>query len=337
MTAATTRATPLLHERLPGVATTIPHVSLSNGPTPVRRLDGLGARAEVWCKDDGAFGSGGWGGNKVRKLEWILPEAERRRAPAILTVGGLGTNWGLAAALYARERGLKTALALLDQPRDEHVDAQLARLRASGAALHFTHTKARTVAAVPWLMLRHSRRGLPPYLLPAGGSSPVGALGYVEGALELAAQVSDGELPEPTHVVTAVGSGGTPAGLALGLRLAGLRTRVLGVVVNDALRLDAEAIAKLARRTRALLESRGAAIDGAEIAPADVDMPRDWLGPGYGHSTPAADRALDLAAGVGLALETVYTAKALAALLALDAHGRFETGPVVFLNTYGPR
>ena len=217
----------LLHERFPELRAALPHLALGERPTPVRRLPGLSeGGAPVWLKDDGAFGAGGWGGNKVRKLEWILPEARRRGARTILTVGGLGTNWGLAAALYAREQGLHAALALVDQPLDDHVRAQLARLKRCGAALHFTHTKARTIAAVPWLVLRHARGGRPPYVLPAGGSSPVGTLGYVEGAFELAAQVQDGALPEPSHVVTALGSGGTAAGLALGLRLAGLRTRV---------------------------------------------------------------------------------------------------------------
>ncbi len=134
----------------------------------------------MWLKDDGAFGAGPWGGNKVRKLEWLIPDAHRRGARVILTVGGLGTNWGLATALYGAEHGLRTVLALVDQPVDEHVERQLERLRASGAELHFTHTKARTVALLPWLMLRHSGRR-PPCILPAGGSTPVGVLGLRGG------------------------------------------------------------------------------------------------------------------------------------------------------------
>jgi D-cysteine desulfhydrase len=207
---------------------------LSERPTPVRALADLG----IWVKEDGAFGAGGWGGNKVRKLEWLIPDAQRRGRHSILTFGGLGTNWGLATALYAREHGLETALALVDQPIDAHVGAQLARLDASGARVYRTHTKARTVAMLPWLLARNARGGHPPYLLPAGGSSPVGALGYVEAAMEIAAQVEDGSLPEPAHAVVPVGTGGTAAGLALGFQLAGLRTRVVGVVVNDQLRLE---------------------------------------------------------------------------------------------------
>lgn len=346
------RPIPLLHQRFPALTGTLPHLSLSARPTPVRELGGLGA----WVKEDGRFGAGGWGGNKVRKLEWLLPEARRRGRGSILSFGGLGTNWGLATALYAREQGIETALALVDQPLDAHVEAQLARLEASGARIHRTRTKARTAAALPWLLARHARAGRPPYLLPAGGSSPVGVLGYVEAALEIAAQVGDGSLPEPARVVVAVGTGGTAAGLALGFQLAGLRSRVLGVVVNDQLRLDPPTIARLARRTAKLLERRGAELGPLRLDPGMLDLTRSQLGAGYGHPTAAAVRAAELAAADGLALDPVYTAKAMAGLLARRDHesaligdmrrseqtrgagaaGRPD-GPVLFVHTDGPR
>ena len=298
----------------------------------MRELPGLG----IWVKEDGRFGSGGWGGNKVRKLEWLIPDAKRRGRRSILTFGGLGTNWGLATALYAREYGLETALALVDQPVDDHVRAQLARLEGSGARIHRTHTKRRTVAMLPWLLARNARGGRPPYLLPAGGSSPVGALGYVEAALEIAAQVEDGSLPEPAHVVVPVGTGGTVAGLALGFQIAGLRSRVVGVTVNDQLRLDGRVIARLARRTAALLERRGAHLGQLRLEPSMLGLTRDQIGAGYGHPTEAAGRAAALATEDGFSLDPVYTAKAMAGLLALRAEGRLSD-PVLFIHTDGPR
>jgi D-cysteine desulfhydrase len=324
--------TPRLHKGFPVLAEALPHLMLSERPTPVRELPGLG----IWVKEDGAFGSGGWGGNKVRKLEWLIPDAQRRGRRSILTFGGLGTNWGLATALYAREHGLATALALVDQPVDEHVRAQLARLEVSGARIHRTHTKRRTVAMLPWLLARNVRGGQPPYLLPAGGSSAVGALGYVEAALEIAAQVEDGSLPEPAHVVVPVGTGGTAAGLALGFQIAGLRSRVVGVVVNDQLRLDGRVIARLARRTAALLERRGARLGQLRLEPGMLDLTREQIGAGYGHPTEAAGRAAARAAEDGLSLDPVYTAKAMAGLLALRAAGRLGD-PILFVHTDGPR
>jgi D-cysteine desulfhydrase len=175
-------------------------------------------------------------------------------------------------------------------------------------------------------------------VLPAGGSSPLGALGYVETARELADQVRAGALPEPSHVVTAVGSGGTAAGLVLGLRLAGLATRVVGVVVNDSLRLDTRSLTRLARRSERLLRGRGASLPRVELDGRDLMVVRDWLGPGYGHATETGRQAQSLAAErEGLELDLVYTAKAMAALLAINREGRFGEGPVLYLHTYGPR
>ncbi|MFC7447866.1 1-aminocyclopropane-1-carboxylate deaminase/D-cysteine desulfhydrase [Rhodococcus daqingensis] len=328
---------PALHRLFPDLEATTPYRRLGSAPTPIARLDGLGRANRLWCKDEGAYGSGGWGGNKVRKLEWIIPDVLARGSRQILSVGGQGTNWGLATALYAHENGIDTALGLIDQPMDEHVRAQLERLRSSGAALHFTRTKARTIAAAPWLFARHLRGGRLPYYLPAGGSSPLGTLGCVETALELAAQVERGDLPEPAAVVTAVGSGGTAAGLLLGLRLAGLRTRVVGVVVNDTLPLGERDLVALARKTERLLRRRGARIGPVEFEPGSLLVTRRWLGPGYGHATADGESAQRVAAAAGVGLDPVYTAKAFAGMLALDAHPWFGDRPIVFVNTYGPR
>ena len=325
----------LLHDAMPGLD--LPHLPLGSSPTPVALLDEGLAGAGVWVKDEGRYGDGGWGGNKVRKLEWIIPEAHRRGARTLFTVGGIGTHWGLAAARYGAEHGLRTVLGLVDQPVDDHVREQLARLEASGAELHRHTTPARLRLAAPAIIGRSLVRDRRlPWYLPAGGSNPFGALGYVEAAHELAAQVRAGELPEPASVVTAVGSGGTVAGLALGLRLAGLRTRVLGVVVNDALPLTAEVVTGLANRTADLLRSRGGRVDVDALVPADVTMRQDWLGTTYGDPTPASTAAVADAARDGWELEPVYTGKSLAAVRELVSREGIQ-GPVLWLQTHGPR
>jgi D-cysteine desulfhydrase len=322
-----------LHARFP--ALTLEHVALGSGPTPVRRLEGIEevAGVDLWLKDESRYGDGGWGGNKVRKLEWIIPEARRRGVRTLFTVGGIGTHWGLACTLYGREHGLQTVLGLVDQPVDDHVRAQLARLEASGASLHRYRTARRLRLAAPWLIATNARGGRLPWYLPAGGSNAFGALGYVETALELAAQVSAGDLPEPATIVVPVGSGGTAAGLALGLRLAGLRSRVFGVVVNDSFPLDAPVIARLANRTADLLTGHGA--DGLpSITAGDLDARFDWLGATYGDPTPASTRMVAAGARAGLELEPVYTGKSLAAVAELTER---LPGPVLWLNTHGPR
>ena len=321
-----------LHKLFPETEASLPWIRLGGSPTLIRPLPEIGDGShEIWLKDESAFGDGGWGGNKVRKLEWLIPEAKRRGRSTVLTVGGLGTNWGLACALYGHEYGLKTVLALVDQPVDEHVSAQLERLERSGAEIHFTHTKARTIAAVLGLVVRHR-----PYFLPAGGSSPVGALGGTEIALELAAQVKGGEIPEPSYVVTAVGSGGTAAGLLLGFALAGLDTKVLAVVVNDTLRLDRVALTRLARRSVHLLSRRGAELPELDLDGERLVVLESQIGEGYGHPTPAARRARKLTLQqTGIELDPVYTAKAMAGLLSVES--TLGPGPVVFIDTNGPR
>ena len=134
-----------------------------------------------------------------------------------------------------------------------------------------------------------------------------------------------------------MGSGGTAAGLALGLRLAGLRSTVTGIVVNDTLRLDRRALIRLARRSAELLASRGAEPARAAAAGLRIESLTDWLGAGYGHRTEASERARLRAEEAGLRLDPVYTAKAMAATLALSAAGRFGGGPVLFVQTDGPR
>ena len=146
-----------------------------------------------------------------------------------------------------------------------------------------------------------------------------------------------GELPEPSHIVVALGSGGTAAGLLAGLRLARLRSRLVCVLVNDLVRVDATTVARLARRTLRLLRRHGAEVHDVEVSPRQVDVVTGSLGAGYGHSTPEAERAAELLADrEGLILEPVYTAKAMAALLELNRRGAFGDGPVLYWHTYTP-
>ncbi|MGH3369052.1 MAG: 1-aminocyclopropane-1-carboxylate deaminase, partial [Nocardioidaceae bacterium] len=117
---------------------------------------------------------------------------------------------------------------------------------------------------------------------------------------------------------------------------AGLRSRVVGVVVNDRTPVDARTVARLASRAMALLRRRGADVGVRSIAASELDTEYGWLGAGYGHRTPAAEEARDLARRrEGLVLDPVYTAKAVAALIALRERGAFGGGPVLYWHTYG--
>jgi D-cysteine desulfhydrase len=261
----------------------------------VRRLEG-----DLWVKDEAPLG-----GNKVRKLEYTLATARR----TVLTFGGLGSHHAVATARACASTGRRCVLALVDQPMDDHVRAQLDAMREAGATIHRTRSTARTYAVLPWLVTRHR-----PTVLPVGGSSPLGVRGWIDAALELGDQVRAGDLPAPERVVVAVGSGGTAAGLLAGLPPAGLgQTRVLGVLVNDRTRVDP---VRLAREV-----ARG------PLAP--FELRREWLGGGYGHPSPEGTAAMEEARALGLRLEPVYTAKAWAAMRATEPGGR-----TLFLQTW---
>jgi D-cysteine desulfhydrase len=315
--------TSLLHTRFPQLD--LPFVALRPGPAPVRHVAGL--PGEVWVKDDGPIGTV-YGGNKVRKLEWVLADARARGCSWVLTAGALATNHGLATALYGRELGLRTAVVLVDQPLDDYAARGYARLQASGAALHLAHTPRRAYALAPYAYLRHTGRR-PPYFLTVGGSSPRGVLGFVEAGLELGAQVAAGELPEPAAVVLPVGSGGCAAGLLLGLQLAGLRTGVHGVLVNDTTTVRAATVLRLAGRTRRLLRRHGAEVPAPEADRLVLDT--RWLGAGYGHRSVEGTAAGEVLAARGVTSEPVYTAKAAAALLDLAPRA---PGPVLYWQTH---
>jgi D-cysteine desulfhydrase len=328
-----------LYSRYPELRETLPRLALGKGPSPVVPLTRLSSQLggpPLWVKNDGLYG-GVYGGNKARKLEFILADALRRGSRTIITFGAIGTNHGLATALYAREQGLRTVLLLVDQPVTDRVRTQVWRLHQSGAVLHRTRTVPRTAALALLAMLRYAdwRRARLPYLLPTGGSSPLGAVGFVNAALELADQIAAGELPEPAHIFVALGSGGTAAGLLLGLQLAGLRSRLVPVVVSDVVPMKSETVTRLASRTAKLLRRCGAPLPRGDIGPEGVTVLSDWLGGGYGHPTPAAARAEELARETeGLELEGVYTAKTMAALVDMVEAGRLRDGPVLYWHTF---
>lgn len=311
-----------LAELVPGLG----YIPLGGAPSPVRKLD-LDFAVETWVKDEAAYGSI-WGGNKIRKLEWLIPEAKRRGVTTLFTVGGIGTHWGLACALYGREHGLKTVLGLMDQPLDDHVRDQLKRLEASGAVIYRYSNALRLEMGAAFLMLRYR-----PWFISPGGSTPLGALGFVDAALEIAAQVESGELPAPGTIIVPVGSGGTAAGLALGLKMAGLKTRLLGIVVNDSQPLTGKVLSRLGNESGELLRKHGLSnVPG--LSPGDFDLRRDWLGACYGDPTPASVSEVKRAGENGIELEPVYTGKTLAALRDLAPT---LPCPVLWINTHGPR
>jgi len=320
-----------LFRRFPGLAGRLPHRALLSGPTPVAPfpLDGL---RELWIKRD-ERSSPVYGGNKPRKLEFLIGDALARGARRLVTSGALGTNHGLATTLLAREAGLATTLLLVDQPVTEEVRTKLLLCHAAGARLRYGGTVTGAAREGLLELARSLAARERPVLVPTGGTSARGDLGFVSAALELAEQVRAGELPEPRRIYVPVGSGGTLAGLLAGLKLAGLGSRVVGVLVTDILPPSPRKLVRLSNASLRLLRKHVPDVPRVTLAAADFEYPRDQLGPGYGAPTAAARAARDAAAQHGVALETTYSAKALAALRD-DARRGILDGPALFWNTY---
>ncbi len=311
----------------------LPRIVLVAAPTPIEplRLGGVADGALFVKRDDRS--SPVYGGNKARKLEFTLAAASVRGARRLVTTGGIGTHHGLATTIFGRALGMKTTVVVVPQPVTEHVRDQLRAMLSFGAELLPARSVPGAAAQVVRAFTAAMLRGERPAWVPTGGSSALADIGFVAAAFELAAQIEAGAMPAPAEIYVPIGSGGTFAGLVLGGKLAGLRARVVGVLVNDILPPGPVRLARLARASLALLRRYEPALPAVSISPGDFEVARAQLGPGYGATTAAADAAAAICRDLGLALETTYTAKCMAEVIARLGDGRARS-PVLFWNTY---
>lgn len=327
-------AEPALFRAYPELRDRWPRQPALAGRTPVEPFPLPGApRGSLYVKrDDGSCPL--YGGNKPRKLEFAIGAARARGARRIVTSGALGTHHGLATTILAREAGLATTLVLIHQPVTAEVVRALLLDVAYGAELVYGANVPGSALQLLRVLAMAAVRGEKPALVPPGGSSTEGNVGFASAAFELAEQVREGELPEPAEVWVAVGTGGTLAGLLAGLKLAGLATRAVGVLVTDILPPSERRLVRAARRVVRRLRRSANRVPDVAIGPEDLELLRGQLGAGYGAATPAAHDAVAAAAACGLQLETTYTGKCLAALHQRVREGRLPEGPVLFWNTY---
>jgi 1-aminocyclopropane-1-carboxylate deaminase/D-cysteine desulfhydrase-like pyridoxal-dependent ACC family enzyme len=283
----------------------IPSPALLVHPTAVQCVEGLSrAGSELWIKRDDRTHDV-YGGNKVRKLEPILADLRERGAKRIVTVGAAGSHHVLATTYFGGQAGLEVEAVLVPQPRTEHV---VDVLRAA-LGLGLKAFPVGSWGAVPLAVTRRVATGA--RFVQIGGSSVVGAMGYVTAARELASQVRAGELPEPDVVVVALGSGGTAAGLAAGLEAEGLATQVVGACISVPPRALRNVSLTLARAC-----ARRAGVPSTSGALARLSMDVRFLGRGYAFSTLEGDDATrDARERAGLVLDPTYTAKAFACAL----------------------
>ena len=301
---------------------TIPKLSLGIFPTPIRRADNISRllNTNVFIKRDDLTGLG-LGGNKVRKLEYLLADAREKHAEVVFTTGGAQSNHAMLTAAAAGRLGMKPILILKKRGVTDRVGNQLLE-HLMGTEVIFMDTDSYED------IYREMDRlgvelGVPYYKIPCGGSNALGTLGYVECAAEIRDQGMHFD-----YIVCAEGSGGTLAGLALGAKLFLPGTKVCGMMV-DTDPFD-EITPRLMRESAALLG------ESLEISRRDFEL-RNLCGPGYAIPSEEGNRAISLlAAEEGIFLDPVYTGKASAGLLQMAEEGAFrETDNVLFIHTGG--
>jgi 1-aminocyclopropane-1-carboxylate deaminase/D-cysteine desulfhydrase-like pyridoxal-dependent ACC family enzyme len=266
------------------------------------------------------------GGNKARSLEFLIAAAREQGADTLVTGGSAGSNFCAAAAAAARQAGLGCELVIAGEPSQRSPGLDLAR--AWGATIGWTRAVERASVddALPRAAARLAACGRRPYLVPRGGATALGAVGYVQAARELHGQLAERGL-DRACVVVAVGSGCTMAGLLAGNALLGRPWRLVGASVSRPPQETTLRVLALARESLALLDAPGR--NGHDPA-ADVELV-DARGPGHGAPSPEGRQAADTAMRTeGLVLDPVYTAKALPVLLRVT-----DEPAVVFWHTGG--
>jgi 1-aminocyclopropane-1-carboxylate deaminase/D-cysteine desulfhydrase-like pyridoxal-dependent ACC family enzyme len=314
--------------------TSLPHVDLGIVETPVEVLPHLSKdlMTEVWCKRDDKT-SPLYGGNKVRKLEFLFGEARARGAKTVITVGALGSHHVLATSLFGKQAGFEVHAVLGPQAPTEHVRENILCDLAADAKLHIVPSFAFVPPAVQALNLQLRLLGKCPFIIPAGGSNDIGALGYVEAGLELAAQLDRGDAPETRAIYMPLGTGGTVAGAAVGLAAMGITAEIVAVRVTAAALANRHALKKLVYSLVSRLQTHDSRFpDVRDLALRNIRIDSSEYGKGYGLATDAGRDATARAARDGLIVETTYTAKALAGLLR-EARNRYKGEKVMYWHT----
>ena len=325
---------PLLAERLP-------RAPLGLFPTPVERLDQLGDEIgldRLYIKRDDLSGSV-YGGNKIRKLEFLLGDALRAGAKEVMTLGFAGSNHALATAICARQLGLRSASMLMPQANAHYVRRNLLASHHHRAELHYCENRLRLTLGIIRESLRgRLRDGAFPRFIPGGGSCPLGVTGYVNAAFELRDQIEAGHMPAPDVIYVPMGSMGTAAGLTLGLGAAGLRSRVVAVRVIEERWAHRRQMARLVRGTGSFLRGLDPGFPTPGLAEDALTIRDDCMGDGYARFTEKGVKAAELMSRrAGIILNGAYSAKAFSAVIEDARSQRLNRKTVLFWNTYNSR
>lgn len=313
-----------------------PRIKLAHLPTPLEFLPRLTEHLggpDIYVKRDDCTGLAS-GGNKTRKLEFLMADAIEQGADTIITQGAVQSNHARQTAAAAARLGMHCELLFenrIREPKPIYLNSGNVFLdRLFNANTHHHPAGTDMNAAMDELAAGLRDRGHTPYVIPGGGSNRIGALGYVDCALELLQQINQRQLPVD-FVIHATGSAGTQAGLVTGLRATHSNIPVLGIGVNAGREAQEEKVYQLAVETADYIGASGC------VRREDVVANCDYVGEGYGIPTQGMREALLLLARLeGLLFDPVYSGKGLAGMIDLIGSGALEAGQtIVFLHTGG--
>ncbi len=308
----------------------LPRTSLGFFPTPIHPLPNLSAHLggpALWVKRDDLTGLA-TGGNKTRKLEFLVADALQQRADTLITVGAPQSNHARQTAAAAAKAGLKAALVLRDAaPADRTGNIRLDDL--IGAEIFWAGTRSVDEVAAE-VAEELTARGQRPYLIPLGGSNSIGAAGYAAALLELVDQAQASDMHFDA-IVFATSSGGTQSGLTVGAKLSGYPDRIVGISVDHPADYLVPLLVQLANTTA---QHIGAPFS---FSAEDFEVNDRYLGGGYAVMGKPEREAIHLCAQTeGLLVDPVYTGRAMAGLIDLIRTGEFKTGQnVLFWHTGG--
>ena len=315
---------------------TIPRVTISHSPTPLETMPQLSAllNHNLFVKRDDCTGLAG-GGNKTRKLEYLVADALAAKADTLVTVGGIQSNHARQTAAAAAKFGLKCELILEDvqgTPKsDYYQNGNVLLNNLLGATIHRIISSNRTALIMRTnLMSSLQAKGQQPYFIPMGGSNEIGSLGYIQCAQEIVKQIKDQGL-KLDRIVLATGSAGTQAGLLAGLIMAKVDIPVLGICVSRPADEQIQIVTELLERTLTLI--------GLDPKQANnrVFANGNYYGKGYGIPTNEMIEAVRLCAQYeGLILDPVYTGKGMSGMIDLCRKEFFsDEANILFLHTGG--
>jgi D-cysteine desulfhydrase len=321
----------LLFRELPELAS-LPFLPLAHVPTPVERATALApylGRDDVWVKRDDLV-SPLYGGNKVRRYEFLLADAREKRATSIVTAGGLASTQVTATAVFGKALGLPVRVVLFDQPVTSFARTALLADVNAGAELSHGGGYLRTAYGV----FREKRRAKGSYLILPGAADPLSNLGYFDAMLELRDQVARGEMPRPDVIVLPTGSSGTLAALAIAASYLGWPTEIIGVRITARIACNRFTIGMIARATTKFLEKRSATFARTKRAPLRYSLVHDAIGPGYGEPTAAAiDGAAWMERLIGAPGEVTYSGKAIVGLRSIARDPKRSGQTILLWNT----